>query len=162
MLVTPQRFPRAGSQSYPSPAAVANADGSTTVHFAPEQPAGVADGNWIQTMPGKGFFPVLRLYSPLQPFFDKSWHVGEVEPPSMSSSSRRRYWPCSRRSSGVRSAASALLVGALVAYVTTPSPKFIAVVMALGAGLLIGSISFELIDEALEVDRGRASSVCTR
>ena len=31
-------------------------------------------------MPGKGFFAVLRLYSPLQPFFDKSWHVGEVEP----------------------------------------------------------------------------------
>ena len=46
--------------------------------------------------------------------------------------------------------ASALLVGALVAYVATPSPKIIAVVMALGAGLLIGSISFELIDEALK------------
>ena len=47
-------------------------------------------------------------------------------------------------------AAATLLVGALVAYVTTPSPKFIAVVMALGAGLLIGSIAFELIDEALK------------
>jgi ZIP family zinc transporter len=46
--------------------------------------------------------------------------------------------------------ASALLIGALVAYVTTPSTKFIAVVMALGAGLLIGSIAFELIDEALK------------
>ncbi len=80
MLVTPQRFPRAGSQSYPSPAAVANADGSTTVHFAPEQPARVANGNWIQTMPGKGYFPCLRLYSPLQSFFDKTWRVGEVEP----------------------------------------------------------------------------------
>jgi ZIP family zinc transporter len=47
-------------------------------------------------------------------------------------------------------AASALLVGALVAYVTTPSKRFIAVVMALGSGLLIGSIAFELIDEALK------------
>jgi ZIP family zinc transporter len=46
--------------------------------------------------------------------------------------------------------ASALLVGALIAYFTTPSVKFIAIVMALGAGLLIGSISFELIDEALK------------
>jgi zinc transporter, ZIP family len=46
--------------------------------------------------------------------------------------------------------ASALLIGALIAYVATPSVKFIAIVMALGAGLLIGSISFELIDEALE------------
>ena len=46
-------------------------------------------------------------------------------------------------------AASALLVGALLAYITTPSKKVIAVVMALGAGLLIGSVAFELIDEAL-------------
>jgi ZIP family zinc transporter len=46
--------------------------------------------------------------------------------------------------------ASALLVGALIAYVATPSKKLIAVVMALGAGLLIGSIAFELIDEALK------------
>ena len=47
-------------------------------------------------------------------------------------------------------AASALLIGALAAYVTTPSKNFIAVVMALGAGLLIGSVAFELIDEALK------------
>jgi ZIP family zinc transporter len=46
--------------------------------------------------------------------------------------------------------ASALLIGALVAYMATPSPKFIAAVMALGAGLLIGSVSFELIDEAVK------------
>jgi ZIP family zinc transporter len=46
--------------------------------------------------------------------------------------------------------ASALLVGALIAYMATPSERLIAIVMALGAGLLIGSISFELIDEALK------------
>jgi ZIP family zinc transporter len=46
--------------------------------------------------------------------------------------------------------ASALLVGALVAYVFAPTRTVIAVVMALGSGLLIGSISFELIDEALK------------
>lgn len=45
--------------------------------------------------------------------------------------------------------ASALLVGALIAYLTTPSNKVIAIVMALGSGLLIGSVAFELIDEAL-------------
>ena len=50
--------------------------------------------------------------------------------------------------------ASALLIGALVAYVASPSPKVIAIVMALGAGLLIGSVAFELIDEALEDSRG--------
>jgi hypothetical protein len=79
MLDTPQRFPRAGSQSYPSPAAEANADGSTTIYFGPEQPEGVKRGNWIQTMPGKGWFTLLRLYSPLEPFFTKQWRPSEIE-----------------------------------------------------------------------------------
>jgi len=43
-----------------------------------------------------------------------------------------------------------LLVGALIAYQLAPSRQVIAVVMALGTGLLIGSVSFELIDEALK------------
>jgi len=79
MLDTPQRFPRAGSQKFPSPAAEAGADGSTTVYFSPTQPQGVARGNWIQTMPGKGWFTILRLYSPLEPFFTKEWRAGEIE-----------------------------------------------------------------------------------
>jgi hypothetical protein len=79
MLQTPQRYPRAGSQSYPSPAAEASSDGSTTIWFGPKQPDGVPRGNWIQTLPGKGWFTILRLYSPLPPFFDKSWRAGEIE-----------------------------------------------------------------------------------
>ena len=80
MLQTPQRYPRAGSQDYPSPAAAANSDGSTTIHFAPARPDGVAEGNWIQTLPGKGWFACLRLYSPEQPFFDRSWRLTEITP----------------------------------------------------------------------------------
>jgi len=80
MLQTPQNYPRAGSQSYPSPAAEADDDGATTVYFAPQQPAGVARGNWIQTDPEKGWFTILRLYSPLPAFFDKSWRPSEIEP----------------------------------------------------------------------------------
>lgn len=80
MLQTPQNYPRAGSQSYPSPAAEAAADGTTTVWFGPTQPEGVPRGNWIQTVPGKGWFTILRLYSPLPSFFDKSWRAGEIEP----------------------------------------------------------------------------------
>lgn len=80
MLDTPQQFPRAGSQSYPSPSAGTAEDGSTTVWFAPLQPNGVARGNWIQTDPKKGFFVILRLYGPLEPFFDKSWRISEIEP----------------------------------------------------------------------------------
>jgi hypothetical protein len=80
MLQTPQKYPRAGSQSYPSPAAVAAKDGSTVVYFAPEKPKGVADGNWIQTDPDKGWFTLLRLYIPLPAFFDKSWKLSDIEP----------------------------------------------------------------------------------
>lgn len=74
---TPHKYPRAASQSYPSPAAE---DGSTTIWFAPEQPDGVALGNWIQTDPEKGWVTILRLYSPLPSFFDKRWRPSEVEP----------------------------------------------------------------------------------
>lgn len=79
MLDTPQRYPRAGSQSYPSPAAEANTDGSTTVYFGHMQPKGVKRGNWIQTVPGKGWFTILRLYSPLETFFTKQWRPSEIE-----------------------------------------------------------------------------------
>jgi hypothetical protein len=79
MLQTPQRYPRAGSQSYPSPAATAGDDGSTTIVFGPERPADTPEGNWIQTDPDKGFFVILRLYSPLQPYFDKTWRPSEIE-----------------------------------------------------------------------------------
>jgi zinc transporter, ZIP family len=47
-------------------------------------------------------------------------------------------------------AASTLLLGALLAYWLHPAPKVIGAVMAVGSGLLIGSVSFELIDEALK------------
>ncbi|MBP7242361.1 DUF1254 domain-containing protein [Amaricoccus sp.] len=79
MLATPQNYPRAGSQSYPSPAAEPAEDGATTVWFAPEQPEGVARGNWIQTDPAKGWFTILRLYSPLESFFTREWRPSEIE-----------------------------------------------------------------------------------
>jgi hypothetical protein len=49
------------------------------VYFAPEQPDGVARGNWIRTVPDRGWFVILRLYGPLEPFFDKSWQPSEIE-----------------------------------------------------------------------------------
>ena len=79
MLQTGQPGPKVGSLSYPRPAAEANADGSTTIYIGPKIPANVKDGNWIQSMPGKGYFVCLRLYSPLEPFFDRSWRPSEVE-----------------------------------------------------------------------------------
>jgi hypothetical protein len=29
---------------------------------------------------GKGWFVLQRLYSPLQPYFDKTWRPSEIEP----------------------------------------------------------------------------------
>jgi hypothetical protein len=79
IIQTDQRYPRAGSQSYPSPAVELNDDESITLHFGPEQPDGVPDGNFVQTLPGRGWFQILRFYSPTKAFFDKSWRPGEVE-----------------------------------------------------------------------------------
>jgi len=53
-------------------------DGSVTVYFGPQAPAG-HEGNWVQTMPGKGYNVLLRLYGPLQPWFDRSWMPSDFE-----------------------------------------------------------------------------------
>jgi hypothetical protein len=75
MLETDQKA--AGIDSN-SPGLVANADGSYTVWFGPKAPEG-KEGNWVQTMPGKGWNTLLRLYGPLEPWFDKTWKPGDFE-----------------------------------------------------------------------------------
>jgi len=55
-----------------------NADGSYTMWFGPKAPVD-REGNWIQTMPGKSYSVLLRLYGPLQPWFDKTWKPGDFE-----------------------------------------------------------------------------------
>lgn len=55
-----------------------DADGTVTVWFGPKAPEG-HEANWVQTMPGKGWNVVLRLYGPLEPWFDKSWKPGDFE-----------------------------------------------------------------------------------
>ncbi|SMF27021.1 Uncharacterized conserved protein [Alteromonadaceae bacterium Bs31] len=77
LLQTPgTRFPSVSSQSGK---VLSNADGSTTIWFGPKPPAGM-EHNWVPTIPGKGWFTVLRLYGPLEPWFDKSWRLGELQP----------------------------------------------------------------------------------
>jgi hypothetical protein len=41
-----------------------------------DKPAGISDGNCIQTMPGKGWNAILRVYNLLESFFDKSERQG--------------------------------------------------------------------------------------
>jgi len=55
-----------------------NADGSYTIWFGPKAPKG-NEGNWVQTMPGKGWSVLLRLYAPTEPWFDKTWKPGDFE-----------------------------------------------------------------------------------
>jgi len=76
MLQTDQRFPRVGSQSG---TVETNADGTTDIYFGPTAPDG-HENNWLHTVPGKGWWAILRLYNPLQSFFDKTWQPGEIEP----------------------------------------------------------------------------------
>ncbi len=78
MLQTDQHLPRLGSQSG---TVETNPDGSTDIYFGPAAPSG-KESNWLQTTPGKGWWTILRLYNPLQPFFDKTWRPSEIEPVS--------------------------------------------------------------------------------
>jgi hypothetical protein len=57
---------------------VVNADKSVDVYFGPNAPPGKAN-NWVQTMPGKGWSTILRLYSLLKPWHDKTWRPSEIE-----------------------------------------------------------------------------------
>jgi len=74
-LQTDQTFPSKQSQR---DKLIANEDGSTDLYFGPKAPAGM-EANWIQTVPGKGWFSLLRLYSPTEAWFDKTWRPGEIE-----------------------------------------------------------------------------------
>ena len=79
MLQTGQKWPAVSSQSK---GLLINGDGSVDIYFGPKAPAG-KDNNWIQTIPGKGWNTLLRLYGPLEPWFDKTWRPGEIELPAV-------------------------------------------------------------------------------
>ena len=55
-----------------------NADGSFDIYFGPHAPAG-KEANWVQTVPDKGYFIILRLYSPKKAFFEQSWKPDDIE-----------------------------------------------------------------------------------
>jgi len=75
LLQTDYQFPSLNSERND---VVANADGSTDIYFGPEAPAG-KESNWIQTVLGKGWFVILRIYGPLESWFDQTWRPGEIE-----------------------------------------------------------------------------------
>jgi hypothetical protein len=76
-LQTSQPFPSYNSEKHKGKVEV-NADGSVDLYMGPTAPPG-KEANWLQTVPGKGWFCVLRLYSPTEAWFDKTWRPGEIE-----------------------------------------------------------------------------------
>jgi hypothetical protein len=75
MLQTDQQFPSMSSQKK---GVIINPDTSVDIWFGPKAPPG-KEANWIQTIPGKGWFVGFRLYGPLESWFDKTWRPGELE-----------------------------------------------------------------------------------
>ena len=51
---------------------------SIELYFGPEAPAGQA-GQWIKTIPGRGWFSYLRIYGPKAPAFNGNWKPGDFE-----------------------------------------------------------------------------------
>ncbi len=72
---TDSRFPSIGSQKE---GIVINADESVDIYFGPVAPKG-KESNWVQTVPGSGWNTILRLYGPLEPWFEKTWKPEEIK-----------------------------------------------------------------------------------
>ncbi len=75
MVQTNQQFPSVSSQNKN---VQKNGDGSVDLYFGPKAPQG-KEANWVQTIPGQNWFTILRLYGPLEPWFNKTWRPGEIE-----------------------------------------------------------------------------------
>ena len=73
-LQTDQPFSSFNSQNNQN----VNPYGSVDIYFGPKPPKG-KEKNWVQTIPGKSCFIILRLYGPLQPWLDQTWRPGELE-----------------------------------------------------------------------------------
>jgi hypothetical protein len=73
-LQNDQPFPSVSKYTGPK----INTDGSVDIYFGPKMPEG-QEKNWIQTVPGKGWFPLFRFYGPLQPLYDKTWKLPDIE-----------------------------------------------------------------------------------
>lgn len=72
-LQTDQPFPSVNSQNNPD----ANPDGSVDVYIGPTMPEG-KERNWVQTVPSKGWFTLVRFYGPLKPYFERTWKLDDI------------------------------------------------------------------------------------
>ena len=75
MLANGQPFPSLNSYSH---GLEPDDDGGVTVYIGPQPPEG-KEGNWIRTLPEVGWFPLIRLYGPLETWIDRSWKPDDIE-----------------------------------------------------------------------------------
>ena len=73
-LANGQPFPSLGSRDKPA----MNPDGSTDLFLGPKPPEG-KEGNWLATVPGRGYFAILRLYGPGEGALNRTWKPGDIE-----------------------------------------------------------------------------------
>jgi hypothetical protein len=73
-LANGQALPSLGLRDQPDQ----NPDGSTDLYLSLTAPTG-KDANWLETVPGRGFFAILRLYGPTEDAIDKTWVPGDIE-----------------------------------------------------------------------------------
>jgi hypothetical protein len=55
-----------------------NSDGSVDAWFGPDCIEG-KESNWVKTIPGHQWYLILRLYYPLESWFNKKWQHREIE-----------------------------------------------------------------------------------
>ena len=52
---------------------------ATRASAATAMRVGLQGKNWLKTLPGQGFFVILRIYGPTKAFFDKTWKPSDIE-----------------------------------------------------------------------------------
>ena len=67
--------PKPSVSTYDNP--TFNEDGSIDIYFGPKAPKGF-EANWVKTIPGEGWFSYIRLYGPLESYFDRTWKPDDV------------------------------------------------------------------------------------
>jgi hypothetical protein len=68
--------PKPSVSTYDDP--VINEDGSVDIYFGPEKAPEGFERNWVKTLPGEGWFLYIRLYGPLETFFNKTWKPDDI------------------------------------------------------------------------------------
>lgn len=71
LLSAPSQRPNVASLAKPKP----QADGSYLIQIGPK----VQGADTIETVPGRGYFLIFRLFAPTQPYLDGKWRLGDVQ-----------------------------------------------------------------------------------